>query len=73
MLCTYHNFDRTISLHHDGRSKFSLFLNISSLICLYTYVHICRKYIKDYYYYRLDSKNKINILDHQPFLMETLR
>ena len=36
MLCTCHNFDRTISLHHDGRSKFSLTLNISSLICSYT-------------------------------------
>lgn len=34
MLC--HNFDRTISLHHDGRSKFSLTLNISSLIWSYT-------------------------------------
>lgn len=71
MLCTYHNFDRTISLHHDGRSKFSLCLNISSLICLYTYVHIYIYKIR-WEYYRLDIKNKINILDHRPFLMETL-
>lgn len=38
---------------------------------MYTYIE--NNNISIIKYYRLDSKNKINILDHQPFLMETLR